>query len=46
MCCVAEGAGDVCYTVGIHCWDIAAGAVICREAGAVVLDTSGMRGLH
>ena len=41
MCLVAEGASEVCSYQGIHCWDVAAGAVVCREAGAVVLDTAG-----
>ena len=26
---------------GIHCWDMAAGALIVSEAGGVVLDPSG-----
>ena len=42
MCLVAEGASDVYYTFGVYCWDVAAGYVICREAGAVVLDTAGI----
>lgn len=28
--------------VGIHCWDMAAGALIVLEAGGVVLDPSGV----
>ena len=30
-----------CTFVGIHCWDMAAGAIIVSEAGGVVLDPSG-----
>ena len=41
MCLVAEGAADVYYTFGVYCWDVAAGCVICREAGVSVLDTAG-----
>ncbi|XP_019629723.1 PREDICTED: inositol monophosphatase 1-like [Branchiostoma belcheri] len=44
MCQVASGGGDACYLFGeygIHVWDIAAGALIVREAGGVVLDTTG-----
>ena len=41
MCAVAQGRGDGYVEHGIHCWDIAAGAVIVREAGGVVLDPSG-----
>ena len=28
-------------TLGIHCWDMAAGALIVSEAGGVVMDPSG-----
>jgi len=41
MCQVAEGGCDVYYTMGVHCWDVAAGYVICDEAGATVRDTAG-----
>ncbi|XP_043231254.1 inositol monophosphatase 1-like isoform X3 [Amphibalanus amphitrite] len=41
MCLLAEGGADVYYTFGVYCWDVAAGCVICREAGGVVLDTAG-----
>ncbi|KAF0302526.1 Inositol monophosphatase 1 [Amphibalanus amphitrite] len=40
MCLLAEGGADVYYTFGVYCWDVAAGCVICREAGGVVLDTA------
>lgn len=38
---VALGAGDCYFEIGIHSWDMAAGAVIVREAGGVVFDPSG-----
>ncbi|XP_064409833.1 inositol monophosphatase 1 [Latimeria chalumnae] len=41
MCIVATGGADAYYEMGIHCWDIAAAAVIVREAGGVVIDTAG-----
>ncbi|XP_029447417.1 inositol monophosphatase 1 [Rhinatrema bivittatum] len=41
MCLVATGGADAYYEMGIHCWDMAAAAVIITEAGGVVLDTSG-----
>ncbi|XP_055372412.1 inositol monophosphatase 1-like [Condylostylus longicornis] len=41
MAMVALGAADVNYEMGIHCWDVAAGYIIVREAGGVVVDTSG-----
>uniref|UniRef100_H3AKK7 Inositol-1-monophosphatase n=1 Tax=Latimeria chalumnae TaxID=7897 RepID=H3AKK7_LATCH len=40
MCIVATGGADAYYEMGIHCWDIAAAAVIVREAGGVVIDTA------
>ncbi|XP_019730563.1 inositol monophosphatase 1-like isoform X2 [Hippocampus comes] len=43
MCQVATGAADVYYHVGMHCWDIAASAIIVQEAGGVVMDTEGSR---
>lgn len=36
LCHLAEGRVDGYYEHGIHCWDYAAGALIAREAGAVV----------
>lgn len=36
LCHLAEGRVDAYYENGIHCWDFAAGALIAREAGAVV----------
>jgi len=38
---VAEGATDGCVIVGNKSWDVAAGVVIAREAGAVVTDRVG-----
>jgi myo-inositol-1(or 4)-monophosphatase len=42
MCMVAAGDVDAHFTYGIHIWDIAAGDLIVREAGGVVMDTSGL----
>ncbi len=48
FCRVAEGTVDAFYEHGLHCWDFAAGALIAREAGAVVhtprLSTPGSAG--
>ena len=41
MCQVARGGGDAFIETGIHCWDIAAGDLIVREAGGTVMDTRG-----
>ncbi len=44
MCYVAAGQSDIAYqelTGAIDIWDIAAGTIIVREAGGVVLDTTG-----
>ncbi|XP_034717963.1 inositol monophosphatase 1-like isoform X2 [Etheostoma cragini] len=41
MCLVASGASEAFFEIGIHCWDIAAGAVIVKEAGGLVLDVNG-----
>lgn len=41
MCQVARGGGDAFIETGIHCWDIAAGDLIVREAGGAVMDTRG-----
>lgn len=45
MCQVAVGGADAYYHIGMHCWDIAASAIIVQEAGGVVTDTDGAR-LH
>ncbi|XP_028659517.1 inositol monophosphatase 2 [Erpetoichthys calabaricus] len=41
LCQIAAGAAEAYYQFGLHCWDIAAAAVIIREAGGNVIDTSG-----
>lgn len=41
MCYVAAGFIDVYWEVGLHPWDLAAGAIILREAGGVVTDVNG-----
>ncbi len=38
---VASGQADAYAHAGVHCWDFAAGALLVREAGGVVLDPSG-----
>lgn len=43
MCLVACGSADAYYHMGIHCWDMAGGAVIVSEAGGVIVDISGER---
>ncbi|XP_031623692.1 inositol monophosphatase 2 [Contarinia nasturtii] len=40
MAHVALGGADVNFEFGIHAWDVAAGDLIVREAGGVVLDPS------
>ncbi|KAG7273898.1 hypothetical protein CRUP_025959 [Coryphaenoides rupestris] len=41
MCHVAAGSVEVYYEMGIHCWDVAAAAVIVTEAGGVLMDVEG-----
>uniref|UniRef100_G3UKF7 Inositol-1-monophosphatase n=1 Tax=Loxodonta africana TaxID=9785 RepID=G3UKF7_LOXAF len=41
LCHLAAGAADAYYQFGLHCWDLAAATVIIREAGGIVMDTSG-----
>ncbi|XP_061110483.1 inositol monophosphatase 1-like [Conger conger] len=41
MALVASGVAEAYYEIGIHCWDIAAGAIIVTEAGGVVMDVDG-----
>ncbi|KAA0719232.1 Inositol monophosphatase 1 [Triplophysa tibetana] len=41
MCLVASGCVEAYYEIGVHCWDIAAGAVIVSEAGGVLKDVEG-----
>lgn len=46
LCHLAAGTADAYYQFGLHCWDLAAATVIIREAGGVVMDTSGELGRH
>ncbi|RKP37819.1 putative inositol-1-monophosphatase [Dimargaris cristalligena] len=41
MCMVARGATDMYWEIGSHLWDIAAGTVIVREAGGIVVNGRG-----
>ncbi|KAI5106544.1 inositol monophosphatase 2 [Silurus meridionalis] len=41
LCHVASGAAEAYYQYGLHCWDIAAAALIITEAGGCVIDTTG-----
>ncbi|KAM4605069.1 inositol monophosphatase 1-like [Polymixia lowei] len=41
MCLVASGCVEAYYEIGVHCWDIAAGALIVSEAGGVLMDVEG-----
>ncbi|MFJ2629007.1 inositol monophosphatase family protein [Streptomyces sp. NPDC087532] len=41
LCWVASGRLDACIALSNHPWDMAAGVVIAREAGAVVMDLDG-----
>ncbi|XP_012595466.1 inositol monophosphatase 1-like isoform X2 [Microcebus murinus] len=41
MCLVATGGADAYYEMGIHCWDVAGGAIIVTEAGGVLMDVTG-----
>ncbi|XP_062847264.1 inositol monophosphatase 2 [Trichomycterus rosablanca] len=41
LCQVARGAAEAYYQYGLHCWDIAAAAIIITEAGGCVIDTTG-----
>lgn len=38
---VAMGAADAYFEFGVHIWDIAAGELIVKEAGGVILDPAG-----
>lgn len=44
LCHLAAGTADAYYQFGLHCWDLAAATVIIREAGGIVMDTSGELG--
>jgi myo-inositol-1(or 4)-monophosphatase len=41
LCSLAGGLVDAYYEQGVHAWDIAAGALIAREAGAMVAGLHG-----
>ncbi|XP_072425925.1 inositol monophosphatase 2 isoform X2 [Chiloscyllium punctatum] len=41
LCHVAAGDVDAFYQFGLHCWDMAAAAVIVGEAGGIMIDTAG-----
>lgn len=41
MAYVALGGADANFEFGIHAWDIAAGDLLIREAGGVVIDPAG-----
>lgn len=41
LCWLAEGHLDAHYEFGLNAWDLAAGALICREAGMVVSGDEG-----
>lgn len=41
MAMVALGSADGYYECGIHIWDIAAGELLVKEAGGVVIDPAG-----
>jgi myo-inositol-1(or 4)-monophosphatase len=41
LCAVARGRVDAYFEAGLSAWDLAAGAVIAREAGATVLSLDG-----
>lgn len=41
LCMLAAGRVDVYYEAGLHSWDMAAGELIAREAGAVTSDFGG-----
>lgn len=41
MAQVARGGVDLYVEMGIHAWDIAAGYIIVREAGGIVIDPAG-----
>ncbi|KAJ8272733.1 hypothetical protein GJAV_G00092820 [Gymnothorax javanicus] len=41
MSLVASGVAEAYFEIGVHCWDMAAGAVIVTESGGVVMDVDG-----
>ncbi len=45
MCSVACGIADGYFENDLHCWDIAAGDVIVREAGGVTMYPTGEKAM-
>ena len=43
---IAGGHCDIYCHAGIHCWDMAAGALLVQEAGGRVLDPSGRNDIY
>lgn len=41
LCHIARGGCDAFTDTGMHVWDMAAGELIVREAGGVVIDPAG-----
>jgi fructose-1,6-bisphosphatase/inositol monophosphatase family enzyme len=41
LCYVAMGIAEAYHIDGLQCWDVAAGALIVKEAGGTVLDSTG-----
>ncbi|XP_071083711.1 inositol monophosphatase 2-like isoform X1 [Haliotis cracherodii] len=41
LCKIACGQGEAYVQYDLHCWDMAAGVVLVREAGATVMDPTG-----
>ncbi len=41
MCYVAQGSADVYVEYGVHCWEVAAGALTVVRAGGAVIDPPG-----
>uniref|UniRef100_A0A3P8WB85 Inositol-1-monophosphatase n=1 Tax=Cynoglossus semilaevis TaxID=244447 RepID=A0A3P8WB85_CYNSE len=41
LCLVASGCVEAYYEIGVHVWDVAAGALMVTEAGGVLMDVEG-----
>ncbi|KAK7868561.1 hypothetical protein R5R35_009458 [Gryllus longicercus] len=41
LCYVANGSIDAYVQDGLYCWDVAAGSIIVKEAGGIVLNSNG-----
>ena len=46
LCYVASGIAEAYHVDALQCWDVAAGALIVREAGGVVIDSTGKYNYH